>query len=347
MSSRVLVLGPSRRTRGGISAVIKEYEQTDIWKEYDCKWIDTYVDKSNFLKIIYFVRGFFKYLCAIPFYDIVHIHISWSTTSMRKLPFFTLARALNKKVVLHLHSAAEPVINAKTQFPYRYMFRNADMTVFIAERIKNELTNYYQVRKSIVIYNPCLQYKGNAIIDINDRKKQIVFAGTITEKKGYIDLIEAFGRIAVKHPDWKLILAGNGQIENARRISKALDIENQVVFKGWIDRDALQELLRESSIFCLPSYTEGFPMAVLDAWSQGLPVITTQVGGLADVLIHDENALVFIPGDIKKLATLLDELIRDEGKRRKICEESIKLSLSTFNIGTIAKQLNDMYVTLK
>jgi glycosyltransferase involved in cell wall biosynthesis len=119
-----------------------------------------------------------------------------------------------------------------------------------------------------------------------------------------------------------------------------------VEFKGWINRDTLQELLAESSVFCLPSYTEGFPMAVLDAWSQGVPVVATPVGGLADVLIHDTNAMVFNPGDVNHLAALLDELMADENKRQRISEESIKLSLNAFNIDTIAKQMKELYVTL-
>ena len=346
MSSKVIVLGPGKKTRGGISTVIKEYEKTDIWKEYNCKWIETYIDKSSLFKITYFIRGFFTFLGSILSHDIVHIHISWSTTAKRKLAFFVLAKALNKKVILHLHSAAEPVLAAKMQFPYKYMFKHADVTIFLADRIKNELTIHYQVQRSIVIYNPCLDHKPSSVTNWNERKKQIVFAGTITEKKGYIDLIKAFGLIAAKHQDWKLIFAGNGEIENARKISKALNIENQVEFKGWINRDTLQELLAESSVFCLPSYTEGFPMAVLDAWSQGVPVITTPVGGLADVLIHDINSMVFNPGDINNLAALLDEMIADKAKRQQISEESIKLSLNVFNIDTIAKQLKDLYVTL-
>jgi glycosyltransferase involved in cell wall biosynthesis len=347
MRNKVLVLGPGRKTRGGISTVIKEYEKTDTWKQFDCKWIGTYVDKNNLHKIGYFLKGFFIFLGSILFHKIVHIHISWSTTSVRKIPFFLMARLLRRKIVLHLHSAAEPVINAKTQFAYKYMFRYADVTICLADRIRNELQKHYQFRKTLVIYNPCVSiFNQQKSTDNIVKKNYIVFAGTVTEKKGYIDLLEAFGLIASKHLEWKLIFAGNGELENARRIAKVLDIEKQVVFKGWIDRDSLQNLLQESSIFCLPSYTEGFPMAVLDAWAQGLPVVTTPVGGLADILVDRTNALVFEPGNIEKLASNLNELITNEILRNAISKESIKLSTDTFHINTIAKQLNELYVTL-
>ena len=345
MNNKVIVLGPGRNTRGGISTVIKEYENTKLWNDFNCKWIGTYIDKRNIHKIFYFLKGLITYILNISRYDIIHIHISWSTTAFRKMFFFPLAKALNKKVIIHLHSAAEPVINSKSQFPYKFMFKHADLTIFLSNGISTELNKHFQIKKSVVLYNPCLNHKPNST-KINEKEMQILFAGTITQKKGYLDLIHSFGLIAHKFPEWKLIFAGNGEIENAKSLAKDLNIEEQVIFKGWVNRDEIQALFEKASIFCLPSYTEGFPMAVLDAWSFGLPVITTPVGGLTDVLIPDKNALVFEPSDINHLAKLIDELITDESLRKRISEESIKLSQEKFNITSISKQLSELYLSL-
>jgi len=344
--SKVLVLGPDRKTRGGISTVIKEYEKTDIWQEFNCKWIGTYIDRNNFIKVIYLISGFFRYTVSLPFYNIIHIHISWSTTAVRKLPFFVLAKILNKKVVLHVHSAAEPIINTKKQFPYKYMFERADVSVFLAVRIKDELQQSYKIKKSIVIYNPCTTNAKSLSSGIIERKKQVVFAGTITEKKGYIDLIRAFGRIASNNKEWTLVFAGNGEIENAKQICRDIDIENRVIFKGWIGRDELQNLLGESAIFCLPSYTEGFPMAVIEAWSYGAAVITTPVGGLPDVLIDRENALVFQPGDVLSLSHQLETLMSDENLRSKLGKHSVTIANTLFRIDTISSQLRELYISI-
>jgi len=344
MNNKVIVLGPGRNTRGGISTVIKEYENTKLWNDFNCKWIGTYIDKSNIHKIFYFLKGFIIYISNISRYNIIHIHISWSTTAFRKMFFFLLANALNKKIIIHLHSAAEPIINSKFQFPYKFMFKHADLTIFLSNGIRNELNKHFQIKKSVVLYNPCLSHKTNSS-KINGKEKQILFAGTITPKKGYLDLIQAFSLIAHKYPEWELIFAGNGEIENAKGLAKDLNIENQVIFKGWVNREEIQPLFEKASIFCLPSYTEGFPMAVLDAWSYGLPVITTPVGGLTDVLIPGKNALVFEPGDINRLAELLNELITDQSLQQKISKESIKLSLEQFSITSISKQLSELYLS--
>lgn len=345
MNNKVIVLGPGRNTRGGISMVIKEYENTKLWKDFNCKWIETYIDKSNGHKIFYFIKGFFTYILNISRYDIIHIHISWSTTAFRKMFFFPLAKLLNKKIIVHLHSAAEPIINSKFQFPYKFMFKHADLTIFLANGISSELNKHFQIKKSVVLYNPCLNHKTNSPNSVK-KEKQILFAGTITQKKGYLDLIQSFSLIAHKYPEWKLIFAGNGEIENAKRLAKDLHIEEQVIFKGWVNREEIQVLFEKASILCLPSYTEGFPMAVLDAWSYGVPVITTPVGGLPDVLISGINALVFEPGDLNKLAKLLEELIIDDSLRKRISDESIKLSQDKFSIATISKQLSELYSSL-
>ena len=84
-------------------------------------------------------------------------------------------------------------------------------------------------------------------------------------------------------------------------------------------------------------------MAVLDAWAYGLPVVATPVGGLKDILKHGQNALVFIPGDLKRLADILDRLIMDSQLREKLSEASISLSEGPFNIEIISEKIGNLY----
>lgn len=345
MTHKILVLGPDRKTRGGISSVIKEYEKTSLWRDFNCKWIGTYIDRNNFQKIRYLLKGFLLYLANIPHYNLVHIHISWGTTARRKLPFFILAKILNRKVILHLHSASEPVINSEKQFSYKYMFKRADVTVFLAEKIKKEILKHYDVKNAVVIYNPITGKPDYEVLAQVQRNKEIVFAGTITTKKGYSDLIAAFGEIAAEFPDWKLVFAGNGEIEKAKSLCNSFNIENQVVFKGWMNQNQLHDILKKASIFCLPSYTEGFPMAVIEAWSLGASVITTPVGGLPDILVHGENALVFQPGDVQSLKKQLSISINDERLREKLSRNSVNIAKELFSAEIISAQLHKLYYT--
>ena len=159
-------------------------------------------------------------------------------------------------------------------------------------------------------------------------------------------MIKAFAEIASKYPDWKIVFAGNGEIENGKKLAKDLNIESQVKFLGWINGKEKDKAFKEASIFCLPSYAEGFPMAVLDAWAYGLPVITTPVGGIPDIAKDEDNLLLFNPGNIQQLSTQMGKMIENEKLRSHIIQESIKLSQTTFNINTINKQIGMLYQEL-
>lgn len=102
--SKVLVIATSRKTRGGITSVVKAHEEGMQWSKYHCRWIPTHVDKGFLWKLIYAVRGFLEYLVFIPSADIEHIHVSEPPSALRKLVFFRLAKWLKKKIIIHFHS---------------------------------------------------------------------------------------------------------------------------------------------------------------------------------------------------------------------------------------------------
>ncbi len=195
-----------------------------------------------------------------------------------------------------------------------------------------------------VVHNPILP---NKIKNSNYKKKPLIlYAGTLNERKGFKDLIKAFHNIARNNPNWKLVFAGNGQIEEGKQLANDLKIVDRVEFKGWVSGEEKKRLFNEASIFCLPSYAEGFPMAVLDAWGCDLPVVTTPVGGLCDVLQNGVNALVFEPGDVQTLSNHLELLMKNPYIRKQLSLESQKLSSTIFNIKSITKQLDNIYSSL-
>ena len=197
--------------------------------------------------------------------------------------------------------------------------------------------------KMRVVYNPCTA-------DISTqkyvKKKQILYAGTVNARKGYRDMIKAFAKIASNFPDWQIVFAGNGEVEHGKKLARELGIESQTMFLGWVYGEAKDKAFKEATIFCLPSYAEGFPMSVLDAWSYGLPVITTPVGGIPDVAQDGVNMLLFNPGDIDMLAKQMKRMIEDNSLRNKISKQSTLLASTTFNIDTINKEIGEIYKEL-
>lgn len=340
--NKVLVVATSKKTRGGITAVLKLYEQSRMWQQYHCRWVGTHRDGGMARKFFYLVKGLSQYLVLLPFYDIVHFHLGMRPSAMRKYPFFKLAKLFGKKTVVHLHlgTQIDEVWNAN----YQNMFEKSDCGILLSERLKSTVQDHIgNSSKLQVVYNPC-----PIITDTTTYRKQnqILFSGTLYEGKGYMDLINAFAKIAPQHPDWKIVLAGNGEVEQARATALKLGIEKQVELLGWVSGDAKHRAFCEAKALCLPSYAEGFPMAVLDAWAYGLPVITTPVGGIPDVAVDGENMLLFNPGDIESLATKLEMIITDEMLRNKLAVSSVKMAAERFNLNTITAKVAEIYESI-
>lgn len=340
--SKVLVVSTSRKTRGGITAVLKAYESTQMWQDYYCHWVGTHVDRSNITKLWYYISGLVEFCLLLPFYDIVHIHYSLQTTAKRKRRIIKIAKIFGKKVVTHLHCGSQ--IDAIWNKDYELLIGEADKSVFLSNNLRKIVEAHTGPSdRYTVVYNPCIS---DVVYNGEQRKKDILFAATLYEGKGYKDFIKAFAKIAHYHKDWTITLAGNGEVEQGKALAKELDISSQVLFLGWVNGTAKDKAFKEACIFCLPSYAEGFPMAVLDAFSYGIPVITTPVGGIPDVAIDGENMLLFNPGDVDALAKCMENLISDENLQQKLSKASKVFAATTFNLQTIVSEVANIYENL-
>lgn len=342
--TRVLVVATSRKTRGGITSVVKAHETGGQWKKYHCRWIETHRDGNMARKLWYLAAALVEYVCLLPFYDIVHIHIATTQSAKRKRLFFILAKFMKKKTIFHFHPSNEKFLfEPKNRKLYRKLFSQADLVLVLSEQWRRWIKESLGLTERIkVLYNPC------PVVDRRDdlRRNQILFAGTVIPRKGYAVLLKGFALIAGKYPQWKVVFAGNGEIDRARSIAESLGIAGQVEFLGWVSGDEKERVFQESSIYCLASDGEGFPMGVLDAWAYGIPCVVTPVGGIPDIVENGKNGLIFPLGDSGKLAEQLDLLMQDQSLRRQIVAGSDKYVYGQFCVENINRQLGEIYSTL-
>lgn len=354
---KVLVVATSRKTRGGITSVVHAHEKGEQWRKFHCRWIETHRDGCLAVKLAYLLRGLLQYLFLLPFYDLVHIHVSEPVSAVRKLPFMFWARLWKKKSIVHFHSfSPDTTIRSRFRKVYAYLFGKADAVVTLSEFWREEVAREFGLGgKVIVVYNPCTALLDRHVPSVADTaaidyrlpgRYSILYAGTVNARKGYADMIRAFAKIAGRHPDWMIVFAGNGEVDKGQELAAELGISAQTLFLGWLTGVDKERAFREATVFCLPSYAEGFPMAVLDAWSYGLPVITTPVGGIPDVAKDGENMLLFEPGDTDWLAVQMERMITDGALRNRISAASLRLAQTTFNIDTINARIGKLYADL-
>lgn len=180
------------------------------------------------------------------------------------------------------------------------------------------------------------------------RKKSIISAGRFTDQKNFELLIKAFSRITKKHPDYDLIIYGDGpQKSNLKRLTKELGISEKVEFPGYVN-DFGSHII-DASLFVLSSNYEGMPNSLMEAMALGLPCISTDcpVGGPGFLIDDGANGFLTPVGDVEKLAINMDELLSDKNLRDQIGESAREIAdkLSFNNIYNDWESfLNEIYL---
>ena len=129
--------------------------------------------------------------------------------------------------------------------------------------------------------------------DLPKNSKIIIYVGRLSKVKGLDLLLKAFSIYIEKVPNSKLILVGDGEERtNLESNCKILGICDNVIFKGEIKHQNLPEILNCADIFVMTSYAEGLPNSLLEAMSCELPVISTNVGGVKELIQSNKNGIV-------------------------------------------------------
>jgi len=342
--TKVLVVATSRKTRGGITSVVKAHETGEQWKKFRCRWIETHRDGNAARKLWYLGTALIEYICLLPFYDIVHIHVGLRTSVNRKIIFAGIAKMFHKKIIVHFHPATEKhLFDSHFSTDLRKLFDCSNKLLVLSPRWIEWINqafpnNCYNMQ---VLFNPCPDVKR-----VDERMPYILYAGILSDRKGYNRLLEAYSKIAPKYSMWKILFAGNGEIAEGKALSSKLGLEGQVEFLGWITGKRKEEIFQKASIYCLPSWGEGFPMGVLDALAYGIPVVTTPVGGIEGIFHDGRDMMIYDTYNLDMLAEKLEKLIQSESLRKNMVAEADKLVYSDFEIHSICKKLGSIYEKL-
>ena len=146
-----------------------------------------------------------------------------------------------------------------------------------------------------------------------DTEVRILFLARFVAEKGIYQLLEAFREVAARHPQARLVMAGDGpERQRAETWSATNGLADRIRFPGYIEGAEKARLLLDSDIFALPSYHgEGCPVALLEAMGAGLPVVVTPVGGIPDIVRDGENGIVLESADTQLILQALLRLIQD------------------------------------
>lgn len=201
-------------------------------------------------------------------------------------------------------------------------------------------------QKKVVIYNPFLpisntQELPNLPKGVDLQKSWLTSMGRLTHQKGFDLLLQAFAQIAPDHPDWQLLILGDGELrEDLEAQKEQLGLTNQVFFLGRVHNPF--SVLKRAKIFVMSSRFEGFPMAHGEAMTCGLPVIATDCpSGPSELIRNGIDGILVPPDDLDKLAQGMDDLMCDEVKREQLAQNTGAV-FERFGLATIMQDWENL-----
>lgn len=147
------------------------------------------------------------------------------------------------------------------------------------------------------------------------------------------------------NPKITVYLAGDGEIENVKKVIKENGLNKNIKLMGWVDLDKKIELLKKVSTVILPSYNEGLPMSLLEGMAAGKAIISTNVGAIPE-LISDLNGILFSPKDIIALEKALIKCSTNIATLEEMSQNNMDKIEHNFSIKNMHEKLADIYKKL-
>ena len=210
----------------------------------------------------------------------------------------------------------------------------------------NQWLKHFHIQAMSTLYNSIDVDEIQTILDAdrNDFRKQngipensrlIAFTGRILPEKGIQELLQAFKTIKEKYPDCCLAVAGDGPLLNELKAQQ----QEGVFFLGQIPFEKVVALLHSSSIFCLPSVSEGMPTSVLEAVACRNFVITTARGGAKEIILDDSYGMIMENNSVDYIIQSLEKVLNDEAYRKAAVEKSYHRLTDQFTWDKVADKV--------
>ncbi|WP_169741601.1 glycosyltransferase family 4 protein [Beijerinckia mobilis] len=336
--------------RGGMRSVVEGYKADGFIEAEDVQLVASYAEGNFLHRQVIFVGALLSFIRLLTLHrvDLVHLHSAMRGSFWRKSILASLARMRGVPVIFHLHGS-EMKSFYDEQKPWGQkkiadQLTRAARVVVLSESWRTFVQTIAPAADPLTVPNyvtvPAQPARGTG------SPLTLVFLGLIGARKGLYDLLEALAFVRQSYPDIVLLVGGNGEEEKAKECVQALGLDDAVEFKGWVGPAEKAELLDRADIYVLPSYNEGLPMSVLEAMAYGIAVVTSNVGGLPELVEDGVHGRLVQAGDKEGLAAALLELARDPERRRQMGEAGRRRVVEGYSKDVVLPRLSALYETL-
>jgi glycosyltransferase involved in cell wall biosynthesis len=277
----------------------------------------------------------------------LHINVAAYGSAYRKMVLAMIARFFGVPYIVHIHSgkfpefwkAANPTIARAVD---AFLENSSAIIVLGHEFEAMVLARVPRAQGRISLMHNATPPPMAVHRHAPGGKLQLITLGLLGPNKNTTQLIDALGKL--KHrSDWIATIGGNGEVEKARAQVTKLGIADRVTVPGWMDQPAVQRLLEQTDVFLLPSRSEGIPMAILEAFSYGIPVIATAVNSIPEVVNDGRNGLLVPVGDLDALVNAISRLLEDDDLRRSLGRQALRDHTEHYELNAYMKRLQNVW----
>ncbi len=287
-------------------------------------------------------------LLARERYDIVHVHSPY-VAGLARLAIRTLPKTRRPRIISteHLpwagHVVATRILNGAT-------FALDDAHVAVSHAVRESIPSLLRRRTRVVVHGifvervrEQMRFREEARSELGVRPETVV-VGTVANlrpNKGYPVLLKAAGVLLAKGLPVRFVAIGQGHLEQeVRRMHRSLGLGDGFVLMGY--REDATRLMAAFDVFVLTSLYEGLPLAVMEAFSLGLPVVASAIPGIREEIQDGREGILVPPGRPEAFAEALSELVRDP-ERRALMSKEARERAGAFDIRIAARRIEDLY----
>ena len=334
-----------------------DYEEIEGVKVYRSR---TEVGHPNFLTWAFLFNHFLEKRLATANrdmnFDIIHIH-DWLVAPAG----IAFKHLLKKPLVCTMHSTEHG--RSTLHGPDSYMIDGmewwacyeADRAIVTSNSMQGEVCGHFHVprEKTDVVPNGIEVEKYDLEVDrwatrrrygVGDNDKMILFIGRLVPQKGVEYLIRTASRIGWRFPEARFVIVGEGWMRSHLEwLANQTGQRWRINFTGFIPDSELVALTKGADVMVVPSVYEPFGIVALEAMAARVPVVASQVGGLAEVVEHDKTGVHVYPRSPDSIAWGVERVLSDQGYRDWLVKNAYETVTKRFSWQAIGEQTAEVY----
>ena len=283
--------------------------------------------------------------------DLLHVHYAIPHAVSAYLAKEILKEKREIKIITTLHGTDITLVGLEPNFLplVNFSIEKSDAVTAVSRFLKEKTITQYEIKKDIEVIPNFIDtelFKPNTNCKYREHiapggEKIIIHTSNFRPVKRVPDVIKVFDKVNKEIPS-KLLLIGDGPDRfECEQLTRQLNISDKVKFLG--KQEAIVDILNSSDLFLLPSQSESFGLAALEAMACGLPVVASSVGGIPELIKHNECGFISEIGDTDRMAKYSIDLLSNEKKYEMFSKNARKRAIEKFDKSVVIPLYENLY----